>query len=229
MMGRGREQKDITETPAGYMRLLPYNSFDVIGPWSEIKLDIVRLYAQAYSRILAATRDPHLYHIYVDGFAGTGLNINRDGALISGTPMNALEIEPPFREYFLIELDNTKVATLKTVAGDRPDVHVLGGDVNVILPTKVLPHIRFKDYRRALCVLDPYGLDLDWTVVEALGREKSVDLFLNFPVMGMNREVLWSNPDQVTDAQCARMTRFWGDESWRRVAYTNVGNLFGGR
>lgn len=37
--------------------------FDEIGYWSEIKLDIVREYAAAYSRILAAQQQPGLYHV----------------------------------------------------------------------------------------------------------------------------------------------------------------------
>ena len=37
---------------------------DEIGPWSLVKLDIVREYAQAYSRILSAQRKPGLHHVY---------------------------------------------------------------------------------------------------------------------------------------------------------------------
>jgi hypothetical protein len=43
-------------------------TFDRIGYWSEIKLDIIREYASAYSRILTA--QPGLHHAYIDGFAG---------------------------------------------------------------------------------------------------------------------------------------------------------------
>lgn len=37
--------------------------FDIIGYWSEIKLEIVREYAQAYSQILTSN---HLHHVYID-------------------------------------------------------------------------------------------------------------------------------------------------------------------
>jgi hypothetical protein len=46
--------------------------FDEIGYWSEIKLDIVKDYASAYSRILAAQTKPALHHVYIDAFAGAG-------------------------------------------------------------------------------------------------------------------------------------------------------------
>jgi hypothetical protein len=43
-----------------------FEDFDEIGYWSEIKLEIVRNYASAYSKILTAKK---LSHIYVDAFA----------------------------------------------------------------------------------------------------------------------------------------------------------------
>jgi hypothetical protein len=29
--------------------------------------------------------------------------------------------------------------------------------------------VRFESYRRGLCILDPYGLHLDWTVTHTAG------------------------------------------------------------
>ena len=61
--------------------------FDEIGYWSEIKLDIVKDYASAYSRILAAQRKPALYHVYIDAFAGAGVHISKaTGEYIPGSP-----------------------------------------------------------------------------------------------------------------------------------------------
>jgi len=56
---------------------------------------------------------------------------------------------------------------------------------------------------------------------------KTLDMFLNFPVADMNRNVLWRNPEKVDASQVARMTAFWGDASWREIAYQTTGNLFG--
>jgi hypothetical protein len=46
--------------------------FDEIGYWSEIKLDIVRKYAHAYSQILSKKR---FDYAYIDGFAGPGVHL----------------------------------------------------------------------------------------------------------------------------------------------------------
>jgi three-Cys-motif partner protein len=43
----------------------------------------------------------------------------------------------------------------------------------------------------------------------------------------MNRNVLWRNPEKVAPDQAARLTAFWGDDSWRQAAYDTIGNLFG--
>jgi three-Cys-motif partner protein len=43
----------------------------------------------------------------------------------------------------------------------------------------------------------------------------------------MNRNVLWRNPDKVSTERSARMTAYWGDESWKNAAYTTTQSLFG--
>lgn len=60
---------------------------------------------------------------------------------------------------------------------------------------------------------------------------RSVEIFLNFPVVDMNRNVLWHKPEEVSPGQVERMSRFWGDESWRNIAYTpsQQKTLFGQR
>jgi three-Cys-motif partner protein len=50
--------------------------YDEIGYWSEIKLDIVRKYASAYSIILNNQRSIRKY-IYIDAFAGAGRHISK--------------------------------------------------------------------------------------------------------------------------------------------------------
>ncbi len=42
--------------------------YDEIGYWSEIKLEIIKEYASAYSKILSSRRNPSFYHIYIDSF-----------------------------------------------------------------------------------------------------------------------------------------------------------------
>ena len=155
--------------------------YDQIGYWSEIKLNIIREYAGAYSRMMAAQRHPPLNHVYVDAFAGSGLHVSRTtGELVPGSPLNALEIEPPFREYHFIDLDSDKAESLGRLKGRRPEVFVYEGDCNTVLFESVFPRVRREQYRRGLFLIDPYRLHLDWEAIRTAGEMQTIDMFLNF-------------------------------------------------
>jgi len=202
--------------------------FDTIGYWSEIKLEIIRQYASAYSKILAGRRNPEFHHLYIDAFAGSGKHISKTTRdFVPGSPQIALDINPPFKEYYFIDIRGDKVAELNKIVSNRPEAHVLEGDCNSMLITEVFPNVRYEDYRRGLCLLDPYGLDLDWEVIQTAGRMKSIDMFLNFPVLDINRNVLWRKPEGVDYADILRMNTYWGGESWKEAAYSQTPNLFG--
>lgn len=200
---------------------------DEIGYWSEIKLDIIREYAKAYSTIFAAEKQSRFYHVYIDAFAGAGVHLSKSsGAEVEGSPVIAVNTQPPFREYHFIDLDGNKVDNLRSMFGQRSDIHIHHGDCNQIMLKTVLPRVRYEDFRRGLCLLDPYGLHLDWEVIRKAGEMGTIDLFLNFPIADMNRNVFWRNSEGVDQADISRMNTFWGDESWRNVAYKSVRTLF---
>lgn len=201
-------------------------NFDEIGYWSEVKLDIVKRYAAEYSKILTAQQN--LSHVYIDAFAGAGVHMSKTSQEpVLGSPLNALYVKPPFREFYYIDLDGEKVDSLRQLVGERTDVHIYLGDCNHILLKDVFPKVRYEHYRRGLCLLDPYGLHLNWDVIETAGKMKSIDIFLNFPIMDMNRNTLWRDPDRVDANSITRMNAFWGDESWRDIAYVTNRNFFG--
>jgi hypothetical protein len=56
---------------------------------------------------------------------------------------------------------------------------------------------------------------------------KTLDIFLNFPVADINRNVLWRDPEAATGVQKTRLDAYWGDNSWRVVAYRTDANSFG--
>ena len=204
------------------------SDIDEIGPWSEVKLDIIREYAQAYSQILSAQKKLRLRHVYIDAFAGAGVHKSRSTKeFVPGSPLNALNVSPAFSEYHFIDINQARVGALQQVAQRRTNVFVHEGDCNQVLLTEVFPKVLYENFRRGLCLLDPYGLHLDWQVIYTAGQMKSVEIFLNFPIMDMNMNVLKHNPETVPPDQAERMTRYWGDESWKSAAYSTTGNLFG--
>ena len=65
--------------------------FDQIGNWSEVKLEIIKKYAAAYSTILSKQRG--LHHVYIDAFAGPGVHVAKaTGKFVPGSPLNALNL-----------------------------------------------------------------------------------------------------------------------------------------
>lgn len=154
--------------------------FDEIGDWSELKLEIVEQYGSAYTK--AFSKFPGLTKYYIDGFSGPGAHRSKKSrTIIEGSPARALKISPPFDGYYFIDLNPEKTDYLRSNYGARNDVHIQTGDCNEILTKELLPKIRYKDFKRALCLLDPYGLHLDWEVMLQAGQSQAVDMFLNFP------------------------------------------------
>jgi three-Cys-motif partner protein len=192
--------------------------FDKVGAWSVLKLEIIEKYGCAYTTAFKG-RGKSLKKYYIDGFSGAGVHVVRHtGEQIEGSPARALKIDPPFNGYYFIDMNRDKTAYLTKLCEDRSNVYVITGDANEYLKT-LLPTIQYDRYNRALCVLDPYGLHLDWEVIELAGKSRAVDMFLNFPVMDMNRNAIWHTPERATPDGIERMNRFWGDESWRQAAY----------
>ncbi len=199
-----------------------------IGEWSEAKLDIIQKYGHAYSVIMNDPKRSFIHHAYIDAFAGSGTHVSKStGNFISGSPVNALNVSPPFEEYVFIDKDSDTVRALREVVGSRADVQVYEGDSNDLLLKTVYPTMTFEKYRRALCLLDPYGLDLRWEVIETAGRMNTIEIFLNFPIMDMNRNVLLSDASRMDEGQISRMNAFWGDDSWRPIMYAQQEHLFG--
>jgi len=209
-------EKEDEEEPAPY---------DEIGKWSEVKLAIIQKYAKAFSTVVGARK---FTTVYIDGFAGAGMHVAKStGAKVTGSPLNALAVDPPFDRLHFVEKSQRKATRLREFVAGRSEATIHVGDCNEILPQSVLPTVRYDQYRRAFCLLDPYGLDLRWEVVAKAGEMGTIDVLINFPVMDMNRNALRWDTATVTPSQAARMTAFWGDASWRNTTRTSTPGLFG--
>ena len=201
--------------------------YDEIGQWSEIKLEIIKEYASAYSKILR-NQKPNFRHAYIEGFAGAGIHRSKtSGEYVLGSPVNALSVEPPFFEYHFIDLNPARTEQLNHLAGSRPDVFVYNGDCNAVLPG-LLEKFQYSDYRRALCILDPYDINLDWSIVARAGELRTIEIFLNFMVMDINMNAALKRPEKARPEALSRMDRFWGDRSWYKQIYESQLTLFEG-
>jgi three-Cys-motif partner protein len=217
------------------------------GDWTTEKLDRVRKYLQAYTIIF--DRNPRarkLHTIYVDAFAGTGYRTSHPAlpdilalpelgeadnqAFLKGSARIALEVSPAFKEYIFIEQDpghTQELNHLKTEFSNRANkIHIVTQDANTYLQV----WCRDTDWRltRAVVFLDPYGMQVEWPVIEALAKTKAVDLWILFPLgVAVNRLLTKSAPPPEKWARA--LTRIFGTEEWQRVFYPHkkVLTLFG--
>jgi three-Cys-motif partner protein len=206
---------------------MPNNALDEVGLWTEMKLDIIRDYSAAYSKILSKQSAKIKHFAYIDAFAGPGHHVSRTTKkVIEGSP--AIALGQRFDHYHFIDLDGEMTGLLTNLSGTRTDVTIYTGDCNKILLQDVFPQCRYEDRRRALCLLDPYDLNPSWEVVRTAAAMGSIEVVVNFMVMHANRDVLlktgWEN---AKPAEIAKMDAFWGDESWREAAYRTERDLFG--
>ena len=63
-------------------------------------------------------------------------------------------------------------------------------------------------------------------MIETAGKARSVEIFMNFMIMDINRNVMRKNPDKSVASKVAQMTRLWGDETWKDAGYDQVQTLF---
>ena len=78
---------------------MPKPLYDLIGRWTEIKLEIIQNYAQQYAVVLR--KHPRFTFSYVDAFAGSGYHVSRtSGELIEGSPLRILNEVPFFNRYY---------------------------------------------------------------------------------------------------------------------------------
>ena len=203
---------------------------EAIGLWTEIKLQIIREYAAAHTKILKEREWCRGYG-YIDAFAGPGEFVAKEDRdrIISGSPINALNIEHKFGEYHFIDINQLKIDHLENLIAGRPEAKMVYfhlGDANEILRRVILPNYQYESFKRALCILDPYGLDIEWATIESIGKARTMDVFLNFPLMDINRNAALKTLEASNPEEGVRLTKIWGDDSWKHLAYVEQADLF---
>lgn len=196
---------------------------DNIGQWSEAKLDIIQAYAGQYANIMNGRQfNTH----YIDAFCGAGIHISKDTqSPIMGSPLRVLGLSKPFKNYYFIDQNKTKLEHLRGLCRKHfPEqtgaTHFKTENCNQVL-ADLLPRLRYDKYDRMLCFLDPYGLNLQWDIIRMLGKSRIADVVLNFPLLAANRNILLKKG--IAYGRDQRLTTFWGDDSWQNAAYQTQG------
>jgi three-Cys-motif partner protein len=82
---------------------------------------------------------------------------------------------------------------------------------------------QLKNNDRAVVFADPYGMQLNWSTVEAVARVPRCDFWMLVPTgMGLAR-LATNNPDSRPKAWEKRLDDFLGETSWRTRWYQATG------
>lgn len=183
-----------------------------IRKWTALKLEYLDHYLQAY--VIATKRAGEIY--YVDPFCGCGECIMPESGLrVDGSPWRALNTIPPFTRYYFVEKEPTLASHLREAIWRKglTNAKVYCGDCNQVIPEEVLPNIP-RDVP-SFAFLDPFGLQLDWDTVQMLASHRvgrKMELLVLYHHMVIARLLRLA---MVEGSYAARLTRFYGDESWR--------------
>ena len=197
------------------------------GPWTLVKLAVLRNYLQAYGLALKSQRWFTL--MYIDAFAGDGQVELPTGQKVPGSAAIALESNA-FQRYLFIE-QNPEDAPRLDIMCDRyrqadPSkiIEVQQGDSNQNLEV-TLRDLDWK-HTRAVAFLDPFGMELAWETLGHIARTHAIDVWYWFPLSGLYRQAA-RNSDAIDEAKARSLDHLLGDGVWRDLYDTEQLRLWG--
>jgi three-Cys-motif partner protein len=213
------------------------------GDWTTAKLQVVSNYLSAYTTALKHQR---FRTGYIDAFAGTGYRtLSRPDdaatlffpdladpapqALLDGSARLALKVEPRFDRYIFIEKSHDRCDQLSRLRKEFPalaaDIEIREGEAN-----HEIQRLCSGDWstQRGVLFLDPYGMQVEWSTIEAIAATRAIDLWILFPLgIGVNR--LLTRSGNIPDPWRRRLDLLLGTDDWYEAFYRvePVPTLFG--
>jgi len=203
------------------------------GDWTAEKLERVRKYLVAYATIMSKK---HFRFAYIDAFAGTGYRTKAKSSdpsflfpelledesqeFLDGSARIALQVKPRFHKYIFIESDPKRYAELEKLREEFPalrdDIIFEPSDANTYLQD--LCENRDWSKRRAVLFLDPYGMQVTWSTIEAIASTRAIDLWILFPLgIGVNR--MLPRRGGINEAWRRKLDMIFGTTDWYESFY----------
>lgn len=220
---------------------------NTVGPWATQKLEALGKYLEFYTTALKKTG--YWQKIYIDAFAGSGVSrirtekqsdfclatlfeldetdLSEAEQYIKGSPAVALDLKTPFDKYIFVEQDAARVAELNEKYGGRADVEIRNQDASAAL-LDLANEVINQQKNRAVAFIDPYGLNISWKSIQALGKTGATEIIINFAwAMAINR--LMVKEGKIPTTWYSMLNNFFGDSDWCELAYETEPDLFGKR
>ncbi len=210
------------------------------GSWTVKKLKILEKYLDAYT---TALKNKPFKLMYIDAFAGTGQvplsagGVNRFAlwdsgdddlrGFVSGSAERAIKIDnKPFDKLIFVEKEVDRCADLEKLRSTHSgrNIKIENSEAN-----EFLSDLREDWYSwRGVLFLDPFATEVEWSTIQSIAGFEALDTWILFPVSAIARMLPTScRPDDISPEWAKRLTRIFGDESWRDL-YWSWTNLFGG-
>ncbi len=234
--------------------MIDKESIPEVGPWAKVKLKCLGNYLNAYTKILrnqnfrgyvyidafagsgkakirkrtsVTNVDEGLFHNLLQESSTERLNEDAgQEKYIEGSPRVALNLEYPFTYYVFIELNEKRLTELNKLKEEHSDKDIRIHDFNCndYLQKLSSKNINWNEWRGVI-FLDPFGTDVSWETVKAIGSTKSFEVFINFPWMAITR--LANNDGNIIEENRAILDKYFGSNEWYDVMYNQESDLFG--
>jgi three-Cys-motif partner protein len=198
---------------------------------TDLKLSIVEQYLRQFSVALTG-KFPELW--YIDAFAGTGTRTvrveARDGSLFDapapelteqrrGSAQIAVDIAPPFSRLVFVEKNANYCAALHEIRTRNLNrkIDVIEGDAN----SEIVRLLATTNWRsvRAVMFLDPYGMEVEWTTLEAISKTQAIDLWYLFSLSGLYRQAA-KDASYIDPTKRVALNRMLGTDRWQSELYS---------
>lgn len=184
------------------------------GEWTKEKLTIINDYLGFYTTALSKQK---VKLVYIDAFAGSGKTVLSDGSEVDGSAVISLQYN--FDEYFFLEIDPERKKELESIVQNRfphkvDNVHIINDNCNNRLDGILK---RLTKYQRGVMFLDPYALELDWSILSAASKTGILDIWYLFPVNALTRNL--PKDKQYSDATSNRIDSILGTHDWEKALY----------
>lgn len=145
---------------------------------------------------------------------------------LEGSVVKALKLEPGFRSYHFMEQNSARAEQLRQTAAQFADrrIEVHEGDANEAL-VRLLRRIPWgrregagNRFPKAVLFLDPYGMNVNWSTLEAVAKTRSIDVWYLVPV-GMGLLRMLPKETLPSDAWCRRLDKTLGTHAWSQRFY----------
>jgi three-Cys-motif partner protein len=148
----------------------------------------------------------------------TSILLKRESAYRHGSPLIALETEPPFDSFIFIDKGADSLSRLRLQIEDsghgNRDVRYIGGDANL-----KLQELCAKDWKghRAVAFLDPFAMQVRWDTIRMIAETQSIDMWLLFPAMAVSRMLPRSG--EIPESWQKKLSDSFGCDDWKAAFY----------